>query len=376
MAAEAFSTWLVAAAEVRQPPVPLWVLELTARSLLVAWLFYFGACVGSFLNVVVYRLPRGMNLVHPRSHCPRCGRAIRVRDNLPIFSWLVLRGRCRDCSAPISPRYYYVELSVGLVFLLVAVFEAYLPLAGLPPGDGTLRRAISLFETLPFWCRYALHVVLATTLIGATLIEADGVRVPRLLFLPALVAGLVLPAIWPRLRPLPLASELPPWPDWLAGLADGLAGVAMGVALGALVEFAWWLGSGRRGWPRSSAVWLMATVGAVVGWQAAVELALAAAVIYALGVALSIRTSVVFPLAAAVLALALPRLMGFPQSVLRLTDLRGTFDQLVAAGAAVGVGLAALVAGRLAGPQYFLPPALPPETTEPPAATEPLPSAP
>lgn len=81
----------------------------------------FGAVVGSFLNVVVHRLPRGESLVHPRSRCPSCGTQIAGYDNIPIFSWLVLRGRCRHCQAPISPRYPAVELLTAVTFAAVVL---------------------------------------------------------------------------------------------------------------------------------------------------------------------------------------------------------------------------------------------------------------
>ena len=67
--------------------------------------FWLGACIGSFLNVVVWRLPNRLSLTHPGSFCPKCGHPIRFRDNVPVLAWLLLRGKCRDCRAPISPRY-------------------------------------------------------------------------------------------------------------------------------------------------------------------------------------------------------------------------------------------------------------------------------
>ena len=73
------------------------------------WFIVFGACVGSFLNVLVYRLPRGKSLIHPPSHCPSCGNLIRWYDNVPVFGWINLRGKCRDCGSPISIRYPCVE---------------------------------------------------------------------------------------------------------------------------------------------------------------------------------------------------------------------------------------------------------------------------
>jgi leader peptidase (prepilin peptidase)/N-methyltransferase len=79
-----------------------------------------GLVVGSFLNVVIYRVPRNESIVSPRSACPACGALIRERDNIPVFSWLVLRGHCRDCRAPISARYPLVELACAGLFAATA----------------------------------------------------------------------------------------------------------------------------------------------------------------------------------------------------------------------------------------------------------------
>ena len=81
--------------------------------------------LGSFLNVVIHRLPRGESLVHPRSRCPSCETQIAGYDNIPIVSWLVLRGRCRHCGAPISPRYPAVELITALVFAAVVLVRGF-----------------------------------------------------------------------------------------------------------------------------------------------------------------------------------------------------------------------------------------------------------
>lgn len=87
------------------------------------WFIVFGACVGSFLNVLVYRLPRRKSLVYPPSHCPACGHLIRWYDNVPVVGWLKLRGKCRDCRSPISVRYPCVEgfcaALFGCVFVLL-----------------------------------------------------------------------------------------------------------------------------------------------------------------------------------------------------------------------------------------------------------------
>lgn len=84
----------------------------------------FGLCIGSFLNVVVYRLPRGMNLAKPASHCPDCGHALAWYDNIPLFSFLFLKGKCRYCRAKISPRYFFVEL-INCALWLTCAFVFY-----------------------------------------------------------------------------------------------------------------------------------------------------------------------------------------------------------------------------------------------------------
>ncbi len=127
------------------------ILELAA--------FLLGLLLGSFLNVVISRVPRGESIVTPRSHCPGCATPIRAYDNVPLLSWLLLRGRCRSCGHPISPRYPLVELAAGLWFLIVASrLELFLDFArnidfGLPPSipAGVLEAAsIAIFGLLLF----------------------------------------------------------------------------------------------------------------------------------------------------------------------------------------------------------------------------------
>jgi leader peptidase (prepilin peptidase)/N-methyltransferase len=84
-----------------------------------------GAVIGSFLNVVIHRVPLGESLVSPGSHCPSCGAPVRTRDNVPVLSWLVLRGRCRDCGAPISPRYPIVEAITAAAFAGVVLARGF-----------------------------------------------------------------------------------------------------------------------------------------------------------------------------------------------------------------------------------------------------------
>jgi leader peptidase (prepilin peptidase)/N-methyltransferase len=92
--------------------------EIAAATLL-------GALIGSFLNVVIHRVPLGESLVSPGSHCPSCGAEVRARDNVPLVSWLVLRGRCRDCGAPISPRYPAVEALTAVAFGAVVATRGF-----------------------------------------------------------------------------------------------------------------------------------------------------------------------------------------------------------------------------------------------------------
>ena len=85
--------------------------------ILAAWLFLIGSAVGSFLNVVISRLPRGESIMKPASHCPKCNAPVKPYDNIPILSWLLLKGRCRSCQKPISIRYPLVEFGIALLFV-------------------------------------------------------------------------------------------------------------------------------------------------------------------------------------------------------------------------------------------------------------------
>jgi leader peptidase (prepilin peptidase)/N-methyltransferase len=80
---------------------------------MAAIFFLFGLVLGSFLNVCIYRMPRELSVVSPRSACPSCGTPISAMDNIPVLSWIILGGKCRNCKAPISPRYAIVELITG-----------------------------------------------------------------------------------------------------------------------------------------------------------------------------------------------------------------------------------------------------------------------
>ncbi len=163
--------------------------------LVALWLTALGGLIGSFVNVVVYRLPAGMSIVRPGSHCPACQHPIRWFDNVPVLSWFMLCGRCRDCRAAISPRYPLVEAAVAGLFLLLAFGELF-------PGGGNLPRPRDPLSEAQLWGIYAYHLVLLCTLLAAALVQYDGHRPPGRLFLPAVVVGLAAPAFWPTLHPV------------------------------------------------------------------------------------------------------------------------------------------------------------------------------
>jgi leader peptidase (prepilin peptidase)/N-methyltransferase len=124
-----------------------------------------GLLVGSFLNVVAYRLPRGESLVRPRSRCPQCGTQLRAVDNVPVLSWLALRGRCHHCGAPISPRYPIVELVTGALYIAVVASQ-----------DDAVRIVLGL--------------LLVTALVPITLIDLELRIIPNVITGPAALAAI------------------------------------------------------------------------------------------------------------------------------------------------------------------------------------------
>jgi len=146
----------------------------------LVFIFAFGCCIGSFLNVVVYRLPRDKSLVRPGSACPACGEHIRFYDNIPLISWLLLGRKCRYCKVPISPRYFVIELLTGLVFLgLFILYFRVDILAGLPPFlEGG-------------WFIYLLHIILLAALIAASAIDLELWLIPLSICWFGTAAGLI-----------------------------------------------------------------------------------------------------------------------------------------------------------------------------------------
>jgi leader peptidase (prepilin peptidase)/N-methyltransferase len=204
-------------------------------ALLAVYFFVAALCVGSFLNVVIARLPHGRSVVHPGSACPRCRAPIRWYDNIPLVSWLLLRGKCRSCGLPISARYPVVELLTAVVVLaIVHRFGVTWTAAG--------------------------YSAFACGLIALTFIDLDTWLLPPEITWPLLAVGLASP-IWNR--------ELGPL-DSLIGAASGSAVFAAIALFGEKV-----LRRETMGW---GDVWLVGGIGAWVGWQQLIPVVFFAAV--------------------------------------------------------------------------------------------------
>ena len=243
--------------------------------LVLIGLFVFGSFFGSFANVVIYRLPLGQSLLWPGSHCPKCNHPIRWYDNVPVFGWLTLNGRCRDCAATISARYPLVEALFGFLLAALGWLEIADARSNLP--DPAFAGVATRVPHVGILVGY--HMLLLGTLVVAALIDYDRQRIPRRLLVFGLLCGLALPLVWSALRPVPLTLELlailrnqPP----LRALVEGLAGIAAGALLGCLAWPAIAQVSGRR-WP-SAVVLELATIGAMLGWQAVCGIAVLAAI--------------------------------------------------------------------------------------------------
>ncbi|GEM_PF-5077450 len=157
--------------------------------IILAWFFVIGSVLGSFLNVVIYRVPRRLSLVYPPSRCPVCLHPIRWHDNIPILSWLLLRGRCRDCGSPIPRTYPIVEAVAGLNVLIIALKGGgghWVPIL-----DALLQRGLlspALVETVVF-------VAISLSLLAAARMLYDRQRVPILFWVVPIVFGVFGPSI-------------------------------------------------------------------------------------------------------------------------------------------------------------------------------------
>lgn len=186
--------------------------------------FVFGICIGSFLNVCIYRLPESKSIVQPRSMCPSCGTLIRFYDNIPIFSYMALRGKCRHCEAHISFRYPVVEFISGL--FAVGVFLKY--------GMG--------LETL-------IYYTFIATLLVITFIDIDHQIIPDVITLPGIpiffVASFALPEIT---------------------LVEYILGILIGGGSLFLVAWLYHLLTRKEGMGGGD-IKLLAMMGAIVGWK-------------------------------------------------------------------------------------------------------------
>jgi leader peptidase (prepilin peptidase)/N-methyltransferase len=193
-------------------------------TLFMGFSFALGAVIGSFLNVCIYRIPAGVSIVHPPSRCPACGSGIRWYQNVPMLSYILLRGRCADCGVRISPRYPLVEALTGLMFVLV------------------LYRFGIQGPTLVYW-------LFAAALIVITFIDLDHQIIPDVISLPGIVVGF-------------LCSFAVPWLSW----GDSLLGILAGGGSLYLVAVGYELLTKKEGMGGGD-IKLLAMIGAFLGWQ-------------------------------------------------------------------------------------------------------------
>ena len=205
--------------------------------------FVFGLVVGSFLNVTIYRLPRGESLRAPGSHCPSCGAPIRWYDNIPVVSFLLLRGRCRACKGKISIRYPVVEILTGAIY----AFLFYRMLVA--PGEGH----IGVF---------LVYAVLASMLISASFIDMAHQIIPDEITIPGMMVAPLVSLLYPALHESLFFAE-----PHLGALANSVAGMAIGAAsiylTGVLGKWAF-----KREAMGFGDVKLLGMIGGFLGWKA------------------------------------------------------------------------------------------------------------
>ena len=199
-----------------------------------------GAIIGSFLNVVIHRVPREESIAFPASHCPSCDTAIRPYDNIPVISWAVLRGRCRACRVPISARYPAVELLTGVLFALTYVLHSGFTLS------------------LPF------DLAFVAAIIALVFIDAEHMLLPNVITYPGTALALVARVIVPNLYGVAwLGGEQTP--VWLLSLGGAVLGALAG---GGFLWLVGWLWERARGVEAMGLgdVKMMFMVGAFLGW--------------------------------------------------------------------------------------------------------------
>lgn len=200
---------------------------------LSAFIFLAGLCIGSFLNVCIWRIPRDESIVFPGSHCPACHHAIAPWDNVPLLSWLLLNGKCRHCKAPISPRYFVVELLTGALFTAIWLVHGW-----------TLQTPVYLFFT--------------GALVMATFIDFDHLILPDRVTLGGMAAGPILCFAFPALQGQ--SERIPALLQSAIGLALGYGLLWLVATIGRLILKREAMGMGD--------VKLLGAIGACLGWQA------------------------------------------------------------------------------------------------------------
>ena len=212
--------------------------------------FAWGALWGSFLNVVIYRLPRGRSVVSPGSACGSCGIPVPWYHNVPILSWFILRGRCFSCKASFSIRYPMVEAAVATVSLAIWHKLAH-PYSGAPPAP--------IADIAAAWL---LLFVFAAALVAISLIDFDTMRIPDVLSLPPIVLGLCLAFFYSHVTDVTVA--------------ESLLGLLIGGGTLLVITFGYFALTGREGMGLGD-YRLMAAVGAFLGWRSLLFLLVASA---------------------------------------------------------------------------------------------------
>ena len=178
---------------------------------LLIFLIPLGACIGSFLNVVIYRVPRGESIVFPGSHCPTCGRTIHWHDNIPIISWVVLRGRCRWCKCRISPRYPVIEAATA--FIVVGLYACFYML--------DIRDAVGQFHRT--WPTYAAHAVLLCGLLACAAVDVERWLVPLEVCWFVSIAGVAA------------ATACPPARQFMSPVSPAIGALAIAGGIGLII---------------------------------------------------------------------------------------------------------------------------------------------
>src|SRR5215470_17451443 len=209
----------------------------------------FGAIIGSFLNVVVHRVPIGESIVFPNSRCPSCGAAIAFYDNIPVLSYIVLGAKCRHCKEPISFRYPAVELLTAALFVAIAWHDG-------------------LSAALPF------DLVFISALLALVFIDAEHMILPNVITYPGIVFALVARVVLPFLSAAPHFDDLPSisqgafanLPLWAVSLAGALIGALIGGGSLWLMGWTWEKLRGIEAMGLGD-VKMMFMVGAYLGWR-------------------------------------------------------------------------------------------------------------